>query len=69
MEGKLKLKETEMADLRDKGVMYKIGNDEPAELVEDKLDVIARCMIRLVKEMKEVKSALVLLASKMKDKA
>jgi len=69
MEGKLKLKSCEMADLEDKGVMYKVTNDEPAELVEDKLDVIARCMIRLVKEMKEVKSGLALLASKIKDKA
>ena len=67
MEGKLKLKSCEMADLNDKGVMYKVANDEPAELVEDKLDVMARCMIRLVKEMKEVKSALALLASKTKD--
>lgn len=68
MEGKLKLKSCEMADLEGKGVMYKVTNDEPAELVEDKLDVIARCMIRLVKEMKEVKSGLALLASKIKDK-
>jgi uncharacterized protein len=69
MEGKLKIKEGEMADLKDKGVMYKISKDEPAELVEDKLDVMARCMIRLVKENQEIKSALSLLASKMKDKA
>ena len=69
MEGKLKLKEGEMADLKDKGVMYKVSKDEPAELVEDKLDVMARCMIRLVKETQEVKSALSLLASKLKDKA
>jgi len=69
MEGKLKLKSCEMADLKDKGVMYKVASDEPAELVEDKLDVMARCMIRLVKETQEVKSALSLLASKMKDKA
>ena len=69
MEGKLKLKEGEMADLKDKGVMYKVSKDEPAELVEDKLDVMARCMIRLVKETQEVKSALSLLAAKLKDKA
>ncbi len=69
MEGKLKLKEGEMADLKDKGVMYKVSKNEPAELVEDKLDVMARCMIRLVKENQEIKSALSLLASKMKDKA
>jgi radical SAM protein with 4Fe4S-binding SPASM domain len=68
MEGKLKLKEGEMADLKDKGVLYKISRDEPAELVEDKLDVMARCMIRLVKETQEVKKALSALASKMKDK-
>ena len=67
MEGKLKLKEGEMADLKDKGVMYKVSKDEPAELVEDKLDVMARCMIRLVKETQEVKKALSILASKMKD--
>ena len=69
MEGKLKLKEGEMADLKDKGVMYKVTNDEPTELVEDKLDVIARCMIRLVKENQEIKKTLVALASKTKDKA
>jgi len=69
MEGKLKLKEGEMADLKDKGVMYKVTNDEPAELVEDKLDVIARCMIRLVKENQEIKQTLVALTSKTKDKA
>ena len=67
MEGKVSLKEGEMADLKDKGVMYRINKDEPAELVEDKLDVMARCMIRLVKELQEVKSALSLLASKPKD--
>jgi uncharacterized protein len=58
VEGKLKLKEGEMADLGDKGVMYKPCSDEPAELVEDKLDVMARCMIRLVKEIKEIRTAL-----------
>jgi hypothetical protein len=69
MEGKLKIRESEMADFKDKGVIYKVANNEPAELVEDKLDVIARCMIRLVKEMTELKLALALLASKIKDKA
>jgi hypothetical protein len=67
MEGKLPLKEGEMADLKDNGVMFKVSKDEPAELVEDKLDVMARCMIRLVKEMQEVKSALSVLASKPKE--
>ena len=67
VDGKLPLKEGEMADLKDKGVMFKVSKDEPAELVEDKLDVMARCMIRLVKEMQEVKSALSALASKPKE--
>jgi hypothetical protein len=67
VDGKLPLKEGEMADLKDKGVMFKVSKDEPAELVEDKLDVMARCMIRLVKEMQEVKSALSVLASKPKE--
>jgi uncharacterized protein len=67
VEGKLSLKEGEMADLKDKGVMYKISKDEPAELVEDKLDVMARCMIRLVKELQDVKKELSLLTAKPKD--
>jgi len=67
VDGKLPLKEGEMADLKDKGVMFKVSKDEPAELVEDKLDVMARCMIRLVKEMQEVRSALSALASKPKE--
>lgn len=67
VDGKLPLKEGEMADLKDKGVMFKVSKDEPAELVEDKLDVMARCMIRLVKEMQEVKSALAVIASKPKE--
>ena len=67
MEGKLSLKEGEMADLKDKGVMYKISKDEPSELVEDKLDVMARCMIRLVKELQDVKKELSLLTTKPKD--
>lgn len=67
MEGKLLLKEGEMADLKDKGVIYKVNKDEPAELVEDKLDVMARCMIRLVKELQDVKKGLSLLTAKPKD--
>lgn len=56
MAGKLNLRRGDMVNLKDQGVAYKVNGT--IEIAEDKVDVMARCMLQLTKEILDIRKAL-----------